>query len=249
MKILSIYENLIREEGISSQTEKCVKLFGKELFSPQFGGDEPNSNFEDSAVTDIFNFTLTGYGRFIDQDFINSMKQLKSCVSVYPEILHPEGEVYRGTKTTLGAFLNMKYNPQRWNKYNYKANTIVQSWTETFEVANDFAANSVDRYTLDMVSYILKGNHNDLTTLLKENGDFLYKNFKIPLILKHNATPDQFLFKAKYFNMLSQAGANVDSREDEILRIDNRELLTECIIPEELESDIIGCVRKLQNHR
>lgn len=245
MKILNIFEGLIRETQITGQSEKCIKMFGKEIFSPQLGGKEPNTDYEREVLDDIFNFTLINYGATISPEFIKATKNLKGCMSSYPEVLHPEGVVYRGTKMPLGKFLQITYKPNQWNKIEYLAHTPIQSWTESFDVGEDFALTQINKYTNDALIYLDNANDEDVKVLLQKQPDILDK-FNVSLLIKHNATPDQFLFKAKYFNYLSGAGDNVGDFENEILRIDNRPIVVDGIIPDELEGRMINAIEKIK---
>lgn len=246
MGIYKIFENLIKEAQTSEQAERCVKMFGKELFSPQLGGDEPNTDYEANLYRMISNFTLTNYGSNVSENFIEATKNLQKCMSVYPEVLYPKGTAYRGTKLTLKKFLDINYKPNQWNKIEYVAHTPIQSWSEDFQVAEDFAMTQIDRNTLKTIKFMEENNDKDIEFFIKHHKDILLEKFKIPLILKNKATPDQFLFKAKYFNYLSQSGDGVGDIENEILRIDNRPMIVDAIIPSECEEEILATVQKIR---
>jgi hypothetical protein len=217
MEIYKLYESLIREE-VTGGVQACVAKYGKELFGPQLGGDEPNTDVEDNSVDRIYNFTTQHYGGSISSEFGGNVDDLKKCMSAFPEVLHPEGEVYRGLSLSLEQILPYisKIDAHGHFQFEYNARTRVQSWTESFEVADDFAAASVNKFTINFITNVIEpGSLNEKIQDYINNG--LMVQFKIPVVLKHNATPDQFLFKAKYFSLLS---ASED--EDEILRIDNK---------------------------
>jgi len=247
MEIFQIFEGLIKEEERNKQAEYCIKMFGYELFGDQLGGKEPNTNYESDVLQNIFNFTLISYGKTITQEFIKAVKNLKLCMSSYPEILYPQGIVYRGTKISLKNLLRIKYKPNTWNKIEYRANTPIQSWSENEEVAEEFAASQIDRYTYDMINLINKANDKDIKSILEKHPD-LFDKFKVGIIIKHEATPDQFLFKGKYFNALSQAGVNVDDSEDEVLRVDNRPMVVDFKIPDEYETSIMLVIKKIKKY-
>ena len=167
-------------------------------------------------------------------------------MSSYPEVLHPQGTVFRGTRMSLEQFMKINYKPSTWNKIEFIEPSPIQSWSENEEVAEDFAASQIDRYTYDMISLINKANDSDIKSIHEQHPE-LFEKFKVGLLIMHEATPEQFLFKAKYFNYLSQAGENVGDAEDEVLRIDNRPIVVNGRIPAEYEEQILFVIEKLKN--
>lgn len=241
MKIFNLYESILREDEVNSGAQACVARYGKYLFAPQFGtANEPNTDLESSTSQNVFNFTIDSYGKGLSHEFINQVESLKDCMKVYPEVLYPDGPAFRGIHIELGDFLSILPDIKLSGhfRYEYNAKSIIQSWTQTYEVASDFAAASVNQYTTIILKDVLslyegigeQAAIDYIKSLLKDKEKLLTK-FVIPVILKHSATPDQFLFKSKYFSLLSG-----DEDEDEVLRIDNRPIMVGAMI----QSEFVG---------
>jgi hypothetical protein len=237
MGLFNIYESLMTEAETSGKAQACIRAFGEELFAQQLGGEEPNTNYEDSITRGIKKFTDTSFGakmKHENPDFIGKMNTLKSCISVYPEILHPEGAVYRGKTTTLREAIDLwvKIHGKTEFKMPYKANTYIQSWSENEAIAKQFGTSYLPDDLIHRVKLILSGAKYDDENGLEVDKDYfdatitnvagkLVSNHNIVgFIIKHDATPDSFLFKAKYFKVLSTV-----KHEDEILRIGNNPLM------------------------
>lgn len=217
MKLIKLYESVLTE----GQVEACIGKFGQELFSPAFGGDEKNTETEDDYLELIHKFSGKAHGSRIDTNMYNMAKNLKTCVSAYPEILQPEGMAYRGTKITIEDLL--KSYPEIKNQIRtgqpfqmvYNAKTPIQSWTDDEDVANDEFGQSGSLLLLMLDKF-------DKAKQAGKVDDFLQHliahrlDTKIPIIIKYRTRLEDFIFKGKYFNHLSSAD------ENEILRIDNR---------------------------
>lgn len=231
MKIYNLYESLLHEET-NNGVEACVNKYGKELFAPQFGGDEPNTDAEEDAITDIGSFTQTSFGHHIAPKFVDEMQDLKKCISAFPEVLYPEGVAYRGVAIPLKNLLPFisTINLDRTFKYNYAARTKVQSWTSSYEVADDFGSAAVGPFTYKFIYDVM--DKNLLKQKLAEFSEYdtsyatFLDFFRVPIVLKHTASPDQFLFKSKYFSALSNS-----EDEDEVIRITNEPIAVEARIP------------------
>jgi hypothetical protein len=217
MKLYKIYESVLTE----GQIEACVSQFGKELFAPEFGGTEPNTDKEDKYIELIDKLSGTGYKTNVNTEFIDMARNLRRCVGANPEILQPEGSVYRGTKSTIGdllkSFDNIK-NPIRMGQLFpmvYGANSPIQSWSDDEDMANDDFGQSgtillslLDKFDVarkngtieDFISHIIQSE----------------LDIKVPIILKYRNTQDDFIFKGSYFNYLSR------NDDNEVLRVDNR---------------------------
>lgn len=215
MKIHKLYKSLITE----TQFESCVKRFGHELFGHELGGNEKNTGLENNYVRYIEDFTDNQYGEETTQEFLNAIKNLKGCIGKYPEVLTPEKTmVYRGTVIPLSYFVKHKQpidlnNP---NKYIYKANSKIQSWSTTFETASKFGDNS-------MINDIAKEYDDFSSPNINKNllNDLINEDLRIAFILTYHTNPDEFLFNSKYFRILS-----MEQDEDELIRIDNTPIQT-----------------------
>ena len=213
MKILRLYENIILENSV----EACVKQFGQQLFGDELGGTEKNTGTENSYIRDINDFTDNQYGEETTPELIKDLKNLKGCVKQYPEVLIPEKtSVYRGTLIPLSYFIKnkVKINTLESIPYLYKANSKIQSWTPDFDVASTFGnQDSINEFSKDF------NIQNYQTPEARQNllSQILKANIKLAFVLNYTTNPSEFLFKAKYFRMLSK-----NTHEDEILRIDNK---------------------------
>ena len=213
MKILEVYNNLINEIEI----EACVKKFGNELFADELGGKERNTGIENKYVDDIKDFTDNQFGEATESDFIKVVKNLKGCMQQYPEVLIPEKtKVYRGLTLPAEYFIRSKQpiSLQKPFPYVYKARNKVQSWSTNFDSASIFGNHDI----LNEVASSI--NFNDYQTpearkeLLKE---IIAKDLRMAFVLEYTTNPNEFIFKSKYFKILSRA-----YHEDEVIRIDNK---------------------------
>lgn len=225
MKIFNQYKTLLNEETSVNAIEACKKAFGNELFATPLGGSEPNTRIEDKYVQSINRFTKSVFGSEIAErnpSFIAAMKNLKTCMSVYPEVLVPEGIVYRGerlsVKDTIDIYTRVHGKPAF--KFPYKAKTFIQSWTEDKQTGVGFALNQQNQY-IQLAKYIKEATTaNVLIDEINKRINFILGEGHydaIPtfgFLLTHEATPDQFLFKAKYFSKISDY-----DDEQEIIRL------------------------------
>jgi hypothetical protein len=212
MKILKLYEHIILENSV----EACVKQFGQQLFGDELGGTEKNTGIENSYVRDINDFTDNMYGEETPPELIKGLKNLKGCVKQYPEVLIPEKTtVYRGITLPLSYFIKnkAKINILEPIPYIYKATGKIQSWTPNFDIASTFG----NQDTINSFSKDFK-IENYQTREARQNllNQVLKANIKIAFVLSYVTNPKEFLFKSKYFKMLSRS-----THEDEILRIEN----------------------------
>ena len=212
MKILQIYNDLITENVLTA----CVKSFGYELFGHELGGKEKNTGIENSYVRDINDFTDNMYGEETNPSLVKAFKNLKGCMKQYPEILIPEKTtVYRGTTIPLKYFIENKIpiDTMKPFGYVYKAKSKIQSWSPDFDVASTFGnQDSLNDFSqsFDINNYQSK---QDRINLLQQ---ILDENVKAAFVLEYVTNPNEFLFKSKYFRMLSR-----NTHEDEIVRIEN----------------------------
>jgi hypothetical protein len=214
MKLFKIYESILHEET-STGIQACANKFGKELFADQLGGTEPNTSIEDRYHDLIAYFTVSEFGHNLNHETVQALKDLQNCVSAYPEVLYPEGTVYRGTQMRLYDILQ-KYQPHDMGlQITYKAKSVVQSWTDEYNVSTIFG--SFTSLSFDELVSAIKDPLVHLPDL-----DLLISKTNIGVILHHTATPDQFLFKGKYLNKLGSQGS-----ESEVLRVGNDPI--ECI--------------------
>lgn len=213
MKIYEIYKSLITEAEITS----CVKKFGHELFGHELGGKETNTGIENSYVRDISDFTDNKYGEAITPEFIKALETLKGCMKQYPEVLIPEKtSVYRGITIPAKYFIDKKQpiNLLGPNPYIYKASSKIQSWSNSYDIGATFGnhdtLNEVAK-SLDLSVFNTPENRQKLLDIV------IKQDLRIAFVLEYTTNPQEFIFKSKYFRMLSMA-----HHEDELIRIDNR---------------------------
>ena len=216
MKIYKLYESILNEAEITS----CVKQFGYDLFGDQFGSKEPNTPTENDYLEQIRDFTDNMYGEETTQEFITSLKNLKSCVKQYPDILIPESKtVFRGTMLPVSYFIENKQpiNIEGKNEYLYKAKSLVQSWSIAYESASNFGSYDTLLEVINKIDYDASTKEG-LMLLLK---NVLKEDLRLPFILAYNTTPDEFIFNSEYFMKLSQM-----SHENELIRFTNKPINT-----------------------
>lgn len=236
MEIFNLYESLMSEADVSGKAEACVKAFGNKLFGPQLGWAENNTEYESKILTDIINFTQSTHGGRIAIDnpkFIGEMNTLKSCLSIYPEVLHPTGEyAYRGIRLSLQKAIefNTKIHGKPISKYPYHAKTYIESWTEDKTVAKQFGSTTFDYRLMEDIKADIAGltvgafgdpiTHRKVIIRLANE---LKNTFPtIGFVIAHKATPSTFLFKARYFRRLSRF-----DHEYEIIRLGKEPLICE----------------------
>lgn len=229
MKILKIYENIIREENTSATADFCVKQFGRELFADQLGGDEPNTKIEDYYASLIRSFTFGDYGFDLRDKLINALNELRICMDEYPEILVSQGIVYRGIVKPFKLIFDNCENFDNHNEmlYEYNATSIVQSWTENHDIALQFSYGgsksntpvAFHEFWAIKDNYYRMSENMQISYLERLMNKFPFLNDDVRVMLITEANENEFLFKAKYFKRLSDS-----PREDEVLRIDNRPL-------------------------
>lgn len=212
MKLHKIYESIITENNI----EGCIKKFGHELFGQELGGKELNTPLEHRYHDTIIDFTDNMYGEEIQGEFFEMVNNLKGCMEQYPEVLVPENStIYRGTMIPLYYFTdnNEPINYDGCNSFVYRAKSRIQSWTINPKTADGFGDNS----RLNLIANSLNFNDYNTPETRKELlNDLLNMDLFLSFKLNYQTNPDEFLFKSKYFNLLSYNGD-----EDEILRVTN----------------------------
>lgn len=232
MKIFKLFEHLIKEEQVTQNIESCFKKFGSELFDDELGGTEPNTPTERSYVDLIRDFTDNQYGEAIIPEFKVAIKGLHSCMAAYPEVLHPEGIVYRGSRLPFKYFYNNYANigSNGVFPYIYKAKSLIQSWTDSEDIAIGFGYG--DNYTnmneflervLDMIegkSYDSLDDSQKIKMLTKAIDRHNFLSQPVEFVISHKASPDEFLFKSKYFDKIS----SMSHEENEVLRINKAPL-------------------------
>jgi len=217
MKLYKLYESVLTE----GQAEACISQFGRELFSPEFGGDEPNSELEDEAIELIHKFNTSKNGSKVNPDFIDMARRLRTCVSSYPEVLHPEGMAFRGTKVSiedlLESFDRIKNQIRHGQPFKmvYHAKTPIQSWSDDEIIAKDEFGQS-GAQLMDILDRFDRARKSGTVMDFLEHIHEHALETRVPVVLAYRTTSNDFIFKGKYFSYLSQKD------ENEILRIDNR---------------------------
>lgn len=213
MKIYEAYNTLLTE----TKFEACVKNFGHELFGHELGGKEPNTGMENAYVRDIEDFTDNKYGQEIEPSFIKALETLKSCMGKYKEVLVPEKTtVYRGITIPLKYFVDHKQpiNFSNPNPYIYKASSKIQSWSNDFDAASTFGGHEILNGIADEIDFNDYATPEARQQLLQQ---LMADDLRIGFVLEYKTNPQEFIFKSKYFRILSAA-----HHEDELIRIDNK---------------------------
>lgn len=213
MKILEIYKNLITEVEV----ESCVKKFGHELFGHELGGHEKNTGLENSYVRDIHDFTDNKYGEETTPQFINAIKTLRGCIGQYPEVLMPDNTtVYRGITIPIKYFADKKQpiDLKGLNPYIYKAKNKIQSWSTNFNIAATFGNHDIVNELASKIDFKEYSTPQARQILLQ---NMIHEDLRIPFILEYHTNPKDFIFKSKYFRLLSSS-----QHEDEVISIDNK---------------------------
>lgn len=213
MKIVKLYESLLYEAEI----EACVKKFGHELFGQELGGKERNTGIENTYLDHIQDFTDNKYGEETDPQFIQAIKTLKGCTKQYPEVLIPEKtKVYRGLVLPVKYFIDHKQQISltQPNPYVYKAENTIQSWSNSFDAASLFGNHD----TLNEIASDLDFNeYKTPEARRKLLSDMISKDLRVAFVLEYTTNPQEFIFKSKYFRMLSAV-----HHENELIRVDNK---------------------------
>lgn len=213
MKIFEVYKTLI----VEAEIESCVKKFGHQLFGHELGGKEPNTGIENSYVRDISDFTDNKYGEETSTEFVKAVTNLKGCMKQYPEVLIPEStKVYRGITIPVKYFIDKKQQIDLTNSnpYIYKARNKIQSWSDSFDIASTFGNHDTLNEVAKQIDFTELGTPQARQQLLKE---LINEDLRVAFVLEYHTNPQEFIFKSKYFKLLSMA-----HHEDELLRIDNK---------------------------
>lgn len=213
MKIFEMYKTVIRE----AQIEACVKNFGQELFSPQLGGSEKNTNLEDRYLEHIHDFTDNAYGEETSPEFIAALKNLKKCAAQYPEILIPEKtNVFRGVTLPASYFIKnrLPINLEQPYPYVYKARSPIQSWSTNPKAAENFGNHDTLNEMgekINLAEYQTPEARRELLEMVMK------EDLRMAFILTYMANKDEFLFNSEYFKVLSSMYV-----EEEVIRMTNK---------------------------
>ena len=241
MRLYKAYKKVLTE----STVESCVSRFGQELFSPEMGGNEPNTDLENDYIELMRDYN--GDTNLINPEFLEMARDLKKCVSAYPEILYPRGYAYKGTKVPLKALLQSFDKIKEAIKtgqifeMTYAAKTPIQSWSDDKESAKSEFGPAGD--ILNVLKKFDKAKQNDnVKEFIKQIIEHKL-DIKIPIVLKYRTNIDDFLFKGKYFSYLSNYS------EAEILRLDNRPINVGAkIYPLDLSNQIFELLEAIRNN-
>lgn len=213
MELYKIYESLLIETEITS----CVKKFGYELFGHELGGKEKNTGLENSYVRDISDFTDNKYGEETTPEFIKALDTLKGCMKQYPEVLIPEKtKVYRGLTIPARYFIEKKELITLTERfpYVYKARNEIQSWSDDFDAASTFGNHDTVNEIAAQINFSLYQTPEARQELLKK---MIAEDLRIAFVIEYSTNPREFIFKSKYFKLLSMA-----HHENELIRMDNK---------------------------
>jgi len=146
------------------------------------------------------------------------MANLKKCTSTYPEVLIPDSEIlYRGSNLPLAFFLKNRFKmSQEGVDYIYNPKSPIQSWTANEKVAEQFTGVfdvEFDKIGKEFMKYHLKGLKAEDKFFLEILTRKEYLKMPIPVIYVSKSNKEDFLFKHKYFNVLT------GEDEDEVIRV------------------------------
>lgn len=250
MKLVKIYEEVLRE----NKAESCIAMFGKELFDPQLSvsGEpsevEPNTELENEYLKYIQQFTGIYHGTLLKPKFVEAMKNLKGCIKQYPEVLQPVGVAYRGTSLPLSKLLSqfddisddMSSNGEF--TMNYKPKSIIQSWADEMEIAEEFAKIPSNLNQCIGKYNNVKNNPNDLSKFIEEIYPIL-DNISCPVIIKLITSNNDFLFKAKYLTFLSKF-----EDEGELLRVSDKPTKVTATIYKTILNDVYNILKSIKQY-
>lgn len=183
-----------------SKTHDCFELFGNELFGDEFNKDEPNTEVQKDYSNIIKKFTEYDFGENLDSSMIEAIKNLKSCISVYPEVLLNEGtSLYRGmdikTSTEIyktienivinsdislfdkskiskgdNMYLGETDTIMKLGELSLKQTYMIESWSSNFDRSKSF---SLSQTTIRSNEHIRRVIFEDLRELLLDGGDLV----------------------------------------------------------------------------
>ena len=119
--------------------------FGEYLFGTYRNLPEEDTERESEIFNSLKKFVKSEFGRDLEQDFLNTVKDLKQVKDEYPEILKPNvNKIWRLSTTSVEELVNLNIKEMVENnnifemdgrplidmgETTYKANSTVQSWT------------------------------------------------------------------------------------------------------------------------
>jgi hypothetical protein len=134
----------------------------------------------------------------------------------------PKSEmVFRGASAPIMEFIKNGKLPthNETQPFIYKARSPIQSWSESRDVAEKFG--EAEKFN-EFSRYVSNFDELRLEMLIPK-----ISNMRVPVILQYMATPEDFLFKGKYLNKLSEFGG-----EQEVIRVDNTPIKVEAYLNE-----------------
>lgn len=173
-------------------------------------------------------------------EFIDGIKALKKCISLHPEIIHPEGAAYRGInmslKDLLDQYEDITDDLKKGGEFHlsYKSKDPIQGW-------------SVDRHDVEksaLVSPYLTLHINNFKAG-KGNIKDLFKNLNditVPVIIKMEGSSDDFLLKGDYFKYLS-------NDKDDLFRVNNQPKRVTGRIIEPIFDTVYMMLKAIKNHK
>lgn len=187
--------------------------------------------------------TVLANGKAARPDFIEGIKELKKCVKNYPQILHPEGSVYKGVNLSLKDLLD-QYDDitddiKKGGKFTfvYKSKDPIQGWSSDKE--NVKMSIPVSPYLSMIMNKYKKGNGNPKELLNQLN------EVSVPVIIELRANSDDLLIKGEFVKYLS-------NDKDDLFRVNNQPTSVIGIIPEPLLGpvhEILTSIRRLYKNK
>jgi len=173
---------------------------------------------------------------------------LKSCISKYPEVLEPNGTVYKASLMSLSDLLGQYYDISDDVKsggvfdFTYKSKTTIQSWTSDRDNAEEVT--EVSPFLLQTIRTYkqVKDNPDALNRFLKEViGDL--DNITVPIVVKLDNNSDDLIFNSAHLMSLSNG-----QYENELLRINDRPTRVTAEIIEPLFNPVFTILKAIKQH-
>lgn len=172
---------------------------------------------------------------------------LKTCISKYPEVLEPNGAVYKASLMSLSDLLGQYYDISDDVKtggvfdFTYKSKTPIQSWTRDKDNAEEVT--EVSPFLLQTIRKYkqVKDNPDALNRFVSELiGDL--DNITVPIVIKLDANSDDLMFNSAH--LMSSNG----EYEDELLRVNDRATRVTAEIIEPLFKSVFEVLKAIKQH-
>jgi len=201
---------------MEEKSKGCLARFGNYLFGEfkEFYKEEKEKDTQTEEmifayIKDFIDGEFTGNKK--DSVLIHAFEELKKCQKDYPEVLKPDvSKLYRGITLAEKDLQNIKLVNKN-SKHN--KNAVIGKY-------NYYGKSKIQSWTpkFELAKKFAKLN----------------KDNKIPVVLEYNFTNKSLLFNTKFLVALSKLAGFKD--ESEIIRIENKSIITDIHIDKEIIS-------------